>query len=252
MKWRQKAFRGCASSWVSCFPLLETQPFPSASHRSVVTASLSCCVSQWWLHKFKLAGFVHKGGKLEDREKQLCSCIFHVLSGSWYKQNAFPSGFWQPLPNLSEKWFWLLLCSQMRLLKTYSLSGNFVFFPRTSNKIRFHVMFNCRRFQVLRSLSWQMWKEGEKTQTKPNTPHLPFFLSNLNTYSFWQYPQFLYYLTDLRSCWQQIFATTYMVIFSCYFLCIVSKQVFFWNYINLTWIIHLNSFISAINFFIGL
>lgn len=130
--------------------------FPPASHRSVVIASLSWCVSRWWLHKFKLAGFVHKGVKLEDQENQLCSCIFHVLSGGWYKQNAFLSGFWQLLPNLLEKWLWLFLCSQMRLLKTYSLSGNFGFFPQTSNKIWFYVMFNCRQFQVLRSLSWQM------------------------------------------------------------------------------------------------
>lgn len=156
MKWRQEAFRGLASSWISSFPLLEAQPFPPASPRSVVTASLSCCVSQWWLHKFNLAGFVHKSVKLEDQENQLCSCIFHVLSGGWYKQKVFPSGFWQLSPDLSEKWLWLLLCSQMGLLKTYSLSGNFGFFPQTSNKIQFYVMFNCIQFQVLRSLSWQM------------------------------------------------------------------------------------------------
>lgn len=27
------------------------------------------------------SGFVHKGVKLEDQENQLCSCIFHLLSG---------------------------------------------------------------------------------------------------------------------------------------------------------------------------
>lgn len=54
MKWRLAAFRGLASSWVSCFPSLEAQPFSPASHRSTVTASLSCCVPQWWLHNFKV------------------------------------------------------------------------------------------------------------------------------------------------------------------------------------------------------